>query len=173
MQLTAAVGVAGALTCAILSTLPSWPRPLAERFAIDAAPFDPPGILGLRLKRYAPIDAVALVPPDTEVWGFKLYAERAIVVDIKHFPFSDHGIAEWRRRISNILGVPYERGLDIDAAWAAVPPLRIAAVAQRYGARYVLTRDAWHPQLPGQRLDREGGWSIWEIAPLPVAKAQP
>ncbi len=109
------------------------------------------------------MDAVVLVPPIGDVWAFKLYAQRAIVVDIKHFPFSDRGIAEWQRRISDVLGTPYVRGLDLEATWAAQPPARLAAVAARYGARYVLTCDRWHPQLPGRRIDHFQDWSIWEL----------
>jgi hypothetical protein len=163
MAWVGAVALSGALGCAAFSTTSFWPPWLAERFAIDAAPFDIPGILGEHFRKYAPVDAVVLVPPDGDVWAFKLYARRAMVVDIKHFPFTDRGIAEWQRRMGDVLGTPFVRGLDVDAAWAAQPPGRIAAIAARYGARYVLTRDRWHPQLPGRRIDRLQDWSVWEL----------
>ena len=163
LALAGALALAGGLACAALSTTSTWPRWLAGRFAIDAAPFDIPGILGEHFRKHAPVDAVVLVPPDGEVWAFKLYARRAMVVDIKHFPFTDRGIAEWRRRMGEVLGTPFVRGLDIDAAWAAQSPDRIAAIAARYGARYVLTRDRWHPQLPGRRIDHLQDWSVWEL----------
>jgi hypothetical protein len=162
-----ALALAAALACAVWSSSPAWPRWLAGHFAIDAAPFDIPGILGERFRAHAPPGAVVLVPPDGDVWAFKLYARRAIVVDLKHFPFTDHGIAEWRRRMGEVLGTPLVRGLDLDAAWAAQSPDRLAAIAARYGARYVLTRDRWHPLLPGRRIDRLQDWSLWELPPPP------
>jgi len=170
MVSVALVALAAALGSAAWSMTPTWPKLLAGRFNINAPPFDIPGILGQRFEQHSPIDAVVLVPPDRDVWAFKLYARRAIVVDLRHFPFSDHGIAEWRRRISEIVGVPFERGLDIDAAWAAQTPQRLATVAAKYGARYVMTCDRWHPQFPGRRIEHLHGWSIWE---LPDAGAPP
>jgi hypothetical protein len=84
-------------------------------------------------------------------------------VDIKNIPFTDRGMAEWKKRMDDVLGTPWTHGLDTEGAWAAQPSARLVAVARRYGAGYVLTRDAWHSQLPGTVVDRLQGWTLWRL----------
>jgi len=165
-RLAAALGGGtGALACAFASQSPAWPRAMEGHFAIDARPFDAPGELGRRFGQHAPTDAIVLLPPTGDVWTFKLFARRAVVVDDKNFPFTSRGMAEWKERMDAVLGTPLTRGLDAEGSWAAQPPARVAVVANRYGARYVLTRDVWHPSLRGTVVDRLQGWTLWELAP--------
>lgn len=149
--------------CARASLRPDWPRYLLDRFAVNARPSDPPGILGQRFGEHSPVDAVVLLPPSGGTWTFKLYARRAAVVDDKNSPFTDQGLREWRDRYEAVLGVPLTRTTDPVAAWRARPPEALREVALRYHADYVLTRNDWHPQLPGRRIDQEQGWSLWQL----------
>jgi len=154
---------AGAASCAYVSQTAAWPSSLAGRFSINAPPTDPPGILGLRFGKYAAKDALVLVPPTNEVWTFKLYASRAVVVDDKSTPFTDRGLREWRDRMEQALGTALIPGTDAAAAWRSRSTDSLVGTAQRYGARYILTRDDWHQNFPGRAIDHESGWSLWEI----------
>jgi hypothetical protein len=159
-----AFGAAAAgLACAYASTRPGWPSALAARFVIDASPDDAPGKLGNRFRVHSDRDAIVLVPPTEETWSFKLYAERADVVDTKNTPFTDAGLAEWRHRMDDVLGTRALPNVDHVAAWRAQSPEALRRVATKYGAHYLLTRDEWHSQVPGHRIDTEAGWSLWEL----------
>jgi len=159
---SAALAVAVAGSCAYASLQPGWPPFLTVRFAIDARPLDAPGILGRRFAAVAPPGAIVLLPPAGETWSFRLQSHRAAVVDDKDFPFTDAGIREWKNRMDAVLGTPLVRGLDLVEAWHRRPPEDVLATARLYGARYILTRDDWHPRLPGRLVDREQGWTLWE-----------
>ncbi|MCX6951941.1 MAG: hypothetical protein NTV51_07220 [Verrucomicrobia bacterium] len=157
------IGVAG-----FVATTPDFlPPPLAGRFALDAAPSDPPGRLGARFRARSSPDALVLVPPTSDAWSFKLYAQRAVVVDDKNIAFTTSGLREWHDRMQRVLGTPFVPGLDPTAAWRGQSPAALAALAAHYGAHYVLTQDSCHDSLPGRRLDRDGGWSLWELAASP------
>ena len=159
----AVLAVAGAAACARASLRPDWPPQLARRFAIDARPYGGPAVLGQRFATSSPVDAVVLLPPSSEAWSFKLYARRAGVVDDKNAPFTDRGLCEWKRRMDEVLGEPLAHGTDPDAAWQGRAPDDLCALARRYGARYVLTRDDWHAEFPGKKIDQEQGWSLWQL----------
>jgi hypothetical protein len=167
LAMAAVLAAAGAAFCARASLQPGWPPFLGARFALDAAPDDAPGILGARFRAQSPPDALVLIPPAGETWTFKLHARRAVVVDDKNTPFTDRGLREWRDRMERVLGGPLTPGADPVAAWRARPVPALVEVAAHYGARYVLTRDEWHPALPGRRLDQEQGWSLWELPAPP------
>ena len=159
----AALAVTGAAVCAVGSQRPDWPAFLTARFAINARPVDPPGILGRRFGEHSSRDAIVLVPPTDEPWGFKLHARRAVVVDNKSSPFTERGLREWRDRMAQVLGATPTPELDPVAAWRSRSPEAVRALAAHYGARYVLTHDAWHSALPGRKIDQESGWSLWEL----------
>lgn len=157
------LAVAGAAGAAVLSVRADWPDRLAHRFAIDAGPLDPPGVLGRRFRDRSDKEALVLVPPTSEPWSFKLHAQRAVVVDDKNIPFTDAGLKEWHRRMEAVLGRPFVRDLDVAAAWRARSAAELLGVAAQFGAGHLLTRDEWHPELPGRRLDTEQGWTLWEL----------
>ncbi len=163
----ATLAAAGAACAAVFSTRPDWPDSLAHRLAIDAGPLDPPAVLGRRFRDRSAKDALVLVPPTSEPWSFKLHAQRAVVVDDKNIPFTAAGLKEWHRRMETVLGRPFVRDLDVAAAWRARSAAELLGVAAQFGAGYILTRDEWHPELPGRRLDTEQGWTLWELPKTP------
>jgi len=161
----AVFATAGAVAAAYLSTRSELPSPLAPRFAVDARPQpeDAPGALGLRFKRRSAPDDVVLVPPAGESWTFKLFSQRADVVDDKNMPFTDAGILEWRRRLDEVLGVTVTPSTDFEACWRQRSPETLRQIATKYRAHYILTRDEWHPTMPGIAVDHEQGWTLWEL----------
>ncbi len=156
----ALVGLGGA---ARASRSPSWPVFLQDRFAVDASPTGPEGRLGAHFNANSPADTVVLTPPSDNAWLFRLHARRASVVEDKDFPFTERGMLTWRDRMSRVLGKKVMPGLDLTSAWAARSPAELAAIAKEFGADYILTRDVWHPQLPGVPVDRDQGWTLWKL----------
>jgi hypothetical protein len=169
----AALAVAGAAACAVGSQRPDWPAFLTERFAINARPVDAPAILGRRFGEHSAKDVLVLAPPTDEPWAFKLYARRALVVDNKSSPFTERGLLEWRDRMAAVLGTLPAPDVDPVAAWRNRSPEAVRALAEHYGARYVLTRDDWHPFLPGRKIDQESGWSLWQLPGKLTSPAPP
>jgi hypothetical protein len=92
-----------------------------------------------------PVGAVFLVPPNEQL--FRYHGRRAIVVNFKNVPQLSSEMPEWRRRLEDVLGSPLAtlpRRFDLAHAeiarrYDARPFDELAAVAKRYGARYVLT----------------------------------
>jgi hypothetical protein len=154
---------AGVGYAAQISTTPMSPPILAGRFCINAPAADPLGRLGERFRPRSRVDALVLAAPTSDAWSFKLYAQRALVVDDKNMPFTDAGIREWRKRMETLAGAPLSPGNDPTTGWRQRDPEALAALARGFGATHILTQDAWHPTLPGRRVDGEAGWSLWEL----------
>lgn len=96
-----------------------------------------------------PADAVVLTPPAFGV--FRVFAQRAIVVDFKSWPFARPG--EWHRRLTDAYpnqGVAkgWELVEEMDRRWRAVDDRHVARVAARYGARYAVLHRATETALP-------------------------
>jgi hypothetical protein len=95
-----------------------------------------------------PRDAVFIVPPQEQC--FRLYAQRAIVVNLKGVPQLSAELIEWRERLNDLL----ERDVTIAAAvvggrldrtlellrhrYEHVSPEHFAWVAKKYGATYLV-----------------------------------
>jgi hypothetical protein len=171
--LLTAGGVA-ALSVAAWFLLPAGAsRALASRFAVDTGPVDAPGILGARFGAATPKDALVLVPPEGDSWSFRLFARRAVVIQTKDLPFTDRGMLEWRARLEDVLGTRLVPGQDLVKIWSELPPARLVALAAKYHAAFILSCDAWHPDLPGAtRVDQIGGWSVWHC-PVPASPPTP
>jgi hypothetical protein len=163
LAVASALALAALGTAARASLSPQWSDFLLDRFAVAARPNEPAGRLGARFRSQAPVDALVLTPPSGNAWLFRLHAQRAAVVEDKDFPFTERGMVTWQDRMNRVLGTKITPGLDLDAAWAASSPADLAAAAKEFGAGYLLTRDAWHPQLPGTAVDREQGWTLWQL----------
>ena len=169
-----ALGGVAALSVAGWFVLPAGATHLlASRFAVSTGPVDAPGVLGARFGAATPKDALALVPPEGDCWSFRLFARRAVVIQTKDLPFTDRGMLEWRARLEDVLGTRLVPGQDLVKLWSELPPARLVALAAKYHARFILTCDAWHPDLPGAtRVDQIGGWSVWQC-PVPAPRPAP
>ena len=86
-----------------------------------------------------PGDAIFLTPPDFA--AFRVFAERAIIVDVKSWPSHSPGI--WFRRLEDVYG-PLNRtaGLlsrtELKTAFKAIDDLRIREIALEYDASYAV-----------------------------------
>ena len=121
--------------------------------------------LALRFREKSDKDALVLVPPS--VSQFKLHSLRSVVVDFKSFPFTDQGMMTWAERMEAVLGIPLRPGLEwqkSDALFSSRPAPALVEVAQHYHAQYILSRRDWHPDMPGEEVDREGSWLIWRLS---------
>jgi len=165
---------AGALACLSVGLLavglmgrlpPRLERLFASTVALDRVGNDDVAKLALRFRDESDKDALVLVPPS--VPQFKLRSLRSVVVDFKCYPLTDHGIIEWATRMEAVLGLPLRPGLaweKSDAVFSARPAAALAEVAHRYHAQYILSRRVWHPDMPGEEVDREGPWVIWRLS---------
>lgn len=169
VAVTLAVVMAGTLVIGISGLLPGR---LNQFFAIKVAfnqvEDDEISKLAIRFRALSLKDALVLIPPS--VYRFKLLSQRSVVVDFKHFPPTDRGILEWKNRFEAILGVPLNKQSFSAIGWDrsnSIYRSRLASdlvkVAQYYRADYIMSRHDWHPNLPGQEVDREGAWAIWKI----------
>ncbi len=103
-----------------------------------------------------PLDAIFLVPPQET--DFRLYAQRAIVVNFKHVPQLSGEIVQWERRLLDVLGVPnvnvfphnYTQTLAaIESTYERRSAADLIGVARKYGARYVVVDHGLGPDLAG------------------------
>jgi hypothetical protein len=94
-----------------------------------------------------PADAIFLVPPQET--DFRLYGERAIVVNFKHVPQISGEILEWKHRLIAVLGITdadietlphdYPKLLTrIGELYEQRPAADLFDVAEKYGATYIV-----------------------------------
>ncbi|MGH7177703.1 MAG: DUF6798 domain-containing protein, partial [Tepidisphaeraceae bacterium] len=92
-----------------------------------------------------PLDAVFLVPPQET--AFRLYAQRAIVVNFKHVPHLPGEIAQWWRTLSDVIGTDDVSSLtgdyvatlrELGNRYDSRSPQELWSLAQRHGARYIV-----------------------------------
>lgn len=105
-------------------------------------------------KQISRSDALFLIPPDQE--GFRMFAERAVVVDFKACPYLERDSAEWLDRLSALTGIiPGE----LDVTGFAVLPIiaakydrsswsKIQALAKQYRVSFVITRTRYPGKIP-------------------------
>ena len=146
-------GVAlGALLCALLlaiavfaldrsGALPQIPQVSAYiRFIQPALTIDeyanreagqPSTQLALAAKQATELDAVFLIPWDWRNW--RIFAERAVVVDRKLFPFDRNVMKEWRRRYLTIYDPDAGAGYPYD-----VTKSELLALQAQYGFQYAV-----------------------------------
>ncbi len=158
--------------CVVISLIQSWPKLgiVHEGFRGDDRAY-------LSVCEWArqntPDDAVFLVPPDEQ--SFRLLARRAIVVNFKNVPQLSGELVEWRNRLQAVLGVddlrqlptPFYRTLDaIRLHYAGRSTASLAAVATRYGARYVVSVHPLDPTQVGKPVfsDAEGRYFLYDLA---------
>ncbi|HTL31407.1 MAG TPA: DUF6798 domain-containing protein, partial [Tepidisphaeraceae bacterium] len=125
-------------------------------------------------RQHTPIDSVFLVPPDeTEM---RLRGQRAIVVNYKCVPQLSSELPQWRDRLQDVLDLPTLLTLPhgfllteraIRERYDALSGTHLQYIAQKYGARYVVTTH--RAGLPEWRLVRQpastfGGYFVYDLA---------
>jgi hypothetical protein len=91
-----------------------------------------------------PRDATFIVPPQEQV--FRLYAQRAIVVNLKGVPQLSSELKEWRTRLRDVLGhdpMKFAARFDqtlflIRQRYESLPPQHFTSVANQYNAPYLI-----------------------------------
>jgi hypothetical protein len=97
------------------------------------------------IRDHTPVDAIFVVPPNEQVFRYR--AQRAIVVNFKNVPQLSGQMGEWKSRLETVLGEPLSNlPRRFDLAHAAIAarydsrtPAQLAAVAQQYGATFIVT----------------------------------
>jgi hypothetical protein len=115
-----------------------------------------------------PRDATFIVPPQEQV--FRLYAQRAIVVNLKGVPQLSSELAEWRGRLVDVLGddpMKFAARFDemltlIRRQYESLPPQHFSIVARRYHATYLIleheiTDPSWQP------VYASGGFRLYRL----------
>lgn len=165
--------------CVVASLALSWPRLGIAHAGLRG---DDPAYLELCAwaRQHTPADAVFLVPPDEQ--SFRLHARRAIVVNFKNVPQLSGELVEWRDRLQDVLDLDNLQALSVSpdggrrtfdetlvairGEYAELPPEHFAAVARRYGARYVVTvRPIDSPALGARLLfsDSNGPYFLYDL----------
>jgi hypothetical protein len=92
-------------------------------------------------------------------------------VNFKAVPQLSGELAEWQKRICNVLGIqkltqlprPYHRTLwDMEKRYDALPAAHLAKVAHDYGARYILTRHRLGPDWDAKVAFGSGEYVLYD-----------
>ncbi|MEA5466863.1 DUF6798 domain-containing protein [Leptothoe sp. PORK10 BA2] len=133
--------------------------------AIKLAPVvdEPVKTLAVHVRDHTPVDALVLVPPSDRM--FRFYSQRSVVVNFKGFPFTDAGIVTWQQRMEDLLG-DLPAGVEgvLDQRFSQRTGAELGAIATQYGATHILTRQDWHPDIPGTLVEQQGDWVLWAMA---------
>lgn len=106
---------------------------------------------------HTPLDAIFLVPPQET--DFRLYGQRAIIVNFKHIPQLSNEIRQWRDRLADVLGTtdfaqfPRDYPLTLAAlgrAYESRPTGDLLAVAKKYDARFIVVAHDLGPDHANQ-----------------------
>ena len=145
------------------------PKPYQRFFtrgiALETAPGSPVDRIARRFRDVSPVDAMVIVPPG--VAGFQYFSHRAVLVDFKCFAFTDSGIARWRKRLGDLLGMPVSertswRG-DLDGPFFRRSAADLERIAREYGATHVLTRTGANRGLHGHIILEDRGWVLYQL----------
>ncbi len=102
-------------------------------------------------REHTPPDAVILIPWRWSEW--RLFSERAVVVDWKFFLFTDEGMREWNDRYDAIYAFPGGAGYP-----TAIGDAGLAELRRRYGFDYAIL-----PVGAGFRLPTLLNTSRWKL----------
>lgn len=130
--------------------------------AIKLAPVvdGPVKTLAVNFRDNSPTDVLVMVPPSDRL--FRFYSQRSVVVSFKGFPFTDTGMVTWQQRMQTLLGkLPATVEGVLDQRFKQRTGAELGAIAAEFGATHILTRQAWHPDIPGTVVDRQEGWVLW------------
>ncbi len=111
-------------------------------------------------REHTPPDAVILIPWDWSEW--RLFSERAVVVDWKFFLFTDEGMREWNDRYDAIYAFPGGAGYP-----TAIGDDGLAELRRRYGFDYAIL-----PVGAGFRLPTLLNTSRWKLVDVTALDAE-
>ena len=139
-------------------------------FGYDHPPADEWYRFCRRVRDLTPRDAVVITPP--YLGGFSAFAERAQVADFKCAPSMERDLAEWKRRMDDLAGVPdlrcsgwIECGTELAGGYEKLREADFLALAAKYRATYAVLSQPGH-QLHFPELLRSGDLVLYRI---PVA----
>jgi hypothetical protein len=126
-----------------------------------------------RIRKELPTTASFLAPPS--LFGFRLFARRAIFVDWKSTPMRGDEAIEWVRRIELTVGGPLRsRGFsqlrEINKRYGERPTERYASIARREKLTHVITtRKLDEPERHGlSPLFSAGKYVVYAVGPAPA-----
>ena len=111
-------------------------------------------------REHTPPDAVILIPWRWSEW--RLFSERAVVVDWKFFLFTDEGMREWNDRYDAIYAFPGGAGYP-----TAIGDAGLAELRRRYGFDYAIL-----PVGAGFRLPTLLNTSRWKLVDVTALDAE-
>src|SRR2546430_5574888 len=116
------------------------------------------------IRQHTPRDAIFITPPYLE--GFRLRAERAIVVDFKSTAYLETDVREWRDRLLDLTShVVYTRKQDpypaMRVGYQSLTPDAIGRVAAKYSATFVVAERPTHFDMP--LLYENASYALYEI----------
>ncbi len=95
----------------VIAKKDAYTEKVSNYFSLDNTSYFADSEIIMYIRKKTEQNAVFLTPP---MWGeFRLFAERAIVVDFKAFPFQDKAMNEWYDRLVNCYGEPTEDGFKV------------------------------------------------------------
>ena len=115
-------------------------------------------------------DAIFVVPPDGFL-RFRLFAQRAIVVDWKGSPYYSEESREWRKRLRCITNVndfsSHEKRFK---GYVGLTIERLLFLSQEYGAEYVIVFEGNHKSdlKVLEKVYSDGVFGIYRIFPIPI-----
>jgi len=116
------------------------------------------------IQGHTPRDAIFITPPYLE--GFRLRAERAIVVDFKSTAYLETDVSEWLERLLDLTNhVVYTRKQDpypaMRVGYQSLTPRVIGRVAAKYGATFVVAERPTQFEMP--LLYENASYALYEI----------
>lgn len=94
-----------------------------------------------------PRDALFLIPPQLQ--GFRLSAQRAVVVDWKSTPYLGSLLVEWHRRISDVSGRNVVSERDAALGYSRMDLAHLRRLVDEYGVDYAVFERRGASWLPG------------------------
>ncbi len=132
--------------------------------AIKLAPVvdKPVKTLAVNFRNNSPLDALVIVPPSDRL--FRFYSQRSVVVNFKGFPFTDAGMVTWQQRMEALLGkLPGSVEAVLDQRFSQLTGAELGAIAADFKATHILTRQSWHPDIPGKVVAQQEDWVLWAV----------
>ena len=116
-----------------------------------------------------------LIPPNLK--SFRLFAERAVVVDWQTTPWKPFEIIEWYRRLGRISGKPDLRTVEeAEAGYAEMDRARLESLEKEFGVDYVVFRRPFDvrqvkgPQVKGKVAFMNDSYLVLKVQDETIAR---